>query len=199
MTRPVLQQRSVTHRVPGLVDDQRGSAAIEFALLAPMMLTLFFGSFEVTNLLMLNLKLTAATEDAANLLAQTRSTNNNVTTTDLSNFATAATMEMTPYSAAPYSTAGLQLAFASVSFPTASGPATLVWHYELNSATEVVLNQTVLETLNNGTTTDSAIIVSSQITYTSPLSYVLGTSYTLTDIAYNRPRYVTSITCTSCP
>jgi Flp pilus assembly protein TadG len=197
MMRPALQ-RAVTHRLPGL-DDRRGSAAIEFALLFPMMLALFFGSFEVTNLLMLNLKLTAATEDAANLLAQTRSTNNNVTTSELSNLSTAATMEMAPYSAAPYSTAGLQLAFASVSFPTASGPATLLWHYELNSAPAVVLNQTVLETLNNGTTSDSAIIVSSQIAYTSPLSWVLGTSYTLTDTAYNRPRYVTSITCTSCP
>jgi Flp pilus assembly protein TadG len=197
MMRPALQ-RAVTHRLPGL-DDRRGSAAIEFALLFPMMLALFFGSFEVTNLLMLNLKLTAATEDAANLLAQTRSTNNNVTTSELSNLSTAATMEMAPYSAAPYSTAGLQLAFASVNFTTASGPATLLWHYELNSAPAVVLNQTVLETLNNGTTSDSAIIVSSQIAYTSPLSWVLGTSYTLTDTAYNRPRYVTSITCTSCP
>src|SRR5580658_3804934 len=65
-----------------LIDDRRGTAAIEFAFIFPVMLTLFFGSFEVTNLLMLNLKLTAATEDASDLLAQTRSSQNNVAPSD---------------------------------------------------------------------------------------------------------------------
>jgi hypothetical protein len=40
--------------------------------------------------------------------------------------------------------------------------------------------------------------VQSQITYSSPLSWVLGKTYTLADIAYNRPRYVLQITCTTC-
>jgi Flp pilus assembly protein TadG len=191
-------ERTLPHRVPGLVDDRRGTAAVEFALLFPVMLALFFGSFEVTNLLMLNLKLTAATEDAADLLAQTRSTSNNVATSDLTNYASAATMEMTPYAAAPYSAQGLQLAFASVNFTGNNGEAQLIWHYELNSAPPVVLDQSVLKPLSNGSSTDSAIVVSSQITYTSPLTWVLGTKYTLTDTAYNRPRYVAQITCTTC-
>jgi Flp pilus assembly protein TadG len=191
-------QRTVAQRARGLVDDRRGAAAVEFALLFPIMLTLFFGSFEVTNLLMLNLKLTAATEDAANLLAEIPSTSNNVTPSQLANYATAAALELTPYNAAPYTTHGLQLAFASVNFTGTNGAAVLIWQFSENSAPAVTLNQSVLTSLNNGSGADTAIFVSSQITYTSPLSYVLGTSYTLTDTAYNRPRYVTSITCTTC-
>jgi Flp pilus assembly protein TadG len=183
-----------------LADDRRGTAAVEFALIFPVMLALFFGSFEITNLLMLNLKLTAATEDAADLLAQTRSNQNNVAVSDLTNYWTAATMEMSPYASAPYSTVGLQLAFASVTF-TGAGAAQVAWHHELNGATPIStasLPQATLQPLNNNSGTDSVIMVQSNIVYKSPLSWVLGTSYTLADIAYNRPRYVLQITCTTC-
>jgi Flp pilus assembly protein TadG len=185
----------------GLVDDRRGTAAIEFALIFPVMLALFFGSFEITNLLMLNLKLTAATEDASDLLAQTRSSQNNVAPSDLNNYWTAATMELSPYASAPYTTAGLQLAFASITFNAGTGAAQIIWHNEQNGATPIstaALPQSVLQPLNNGSGTDSVIMVQSQITYSSPLSWVLGKTYTLADIAYNRPRYVLQITCTTC-
>jgi Flp pilus assembly protein TadG len=185
---------------PGLIGDRRGTAAVEFAFLFPVMLALFFGSFEITNLLMVNLKLTAATEAAADLLAQTRSNNNNVATSDLANYATAATMEMTPYAAAPYTTTGLQLAFAGITFNRNNGPAQIAWHNEQNSATPISIAslQGVLMSLNNNSGTDSVIVVQSQITYSSPLSFVLGKTYVVTDTAYNRPRYVLQITCTTC-
>jgi Flp pilus assembly protein TadG len=187
-------------RASHLVADRRGTAAVEFALIFPVMLALFFGSFEITNLLMLNLKLTAATEDAADLLAQTRSSQNNVAPSDLNNYWTAATMEMTPYAAQPYTSIGLRLAFAGVTF-TGAGAAQVAWHNEQNGATPIStasLPQATLQPLNNNSGTDSVIMVQSQITYKSPLSWVLGTSYTLADIAYNRPRYVLQITCTGC-
>jgi Flp pilus assembly protein TadG len=183
-----------------LIDDRRGTAAIEFAFLFPVMLTLFFGSFEITNLLMLNLRLTAATEDAADLLAQTRSNEANVVTSDLTNFWTAATKELAPYAGPPYSTAGLQLAYASVTFNSGNGAAQILWHFEVNGASPLTLNQSVLMPLNNGsiTTPDNVIVVQSQIAYSSPVSYVLGKTYTLSDTAYNRPRYVPQVTCTTC-
>jgi Flp pilus assembly protein TadG len=185
----------------GLVGDRRGTAAVEFALIFPVMLALFFGSFEITNLLMLNLKLTAATEAASDLLAQTRSNQNNVAPSDLANYYTAAKMEMAPYAGQPYTTQGLRLAFAVINFNGNNGSATVLWHNEQNGATPIStgsLAQGVLMQLNNGSGTDSVVMVQSNITYTSPLSWVLGTSYTLADIAYNRPRYVLQITCTTC-
>jgi Flp pilus assembly protein TadG len=184
----------------GIVDDRRGTAAVEFALLFPVMLALFFGSFEITNLLMLNLKLTAATETAADLVAQTRSNESNILPSDLTNYSTAASMVMTPYATAPYTTVGLKLAYAGITF-TAGGQAQVAWHHEINGATAITsgsLNQAVLDPLNNGSGTDSLIMVQSQITYSSPLSWVLGQTYTLADTAYNRPRYVLQVTCTTC-
>jgi Flp pilus assembly protein TadG len=190
--------RNGAHR---LIDDRRGTAAIEFAFIFPVMLTLFFGSFEITNLLMLNLKLTAATEAASDLLAQTRSNQNNVAPSDLNNYWSAATMEMSPYAGQPYTTVGLKLAFASITFNAQTGAAQVLWHNEQNGATAIntaSLPQSVLMPLNNGSGTDSLIMAQSQITYSSPLSWVLGKTYTFTDTAYNRPRYVLQITCTTC-
>jgi Flp pilus assembly protein TadG len=181
-----------------LIDDRRGTAAIEFAFIFPVMLTLFFGSFEVTNLLMLNLRLTAATEDAADLLAQTRSDDIPIPTSDLTNYWTAATKEMAPYAGTPYSTVGLQLAYASVTFNSGNGAAQILWHFEVNGASPLTLNQSVLMPLNDGSSTDNVIVVQSQIAYSSPVSYVLGKTYTLSDTAYNRPRYVAQVTCTTC-
>jgi hypothetical protein len=55
-----------------------------------------------------------------------------------------------------------------------------------------------LQPLNNGSGTDSLVMVQSLLTYNSPISWVLGSTYTLTDTAYNRPRYVLQVTCTAC-
>jgi Flp pilus assembly protein TadG len=183
----------------GLIDDRDGTAAVEFALLFPVMLTLFFGSFEISNLAMANLKLTAATESAADLVAQTRANTPNVAPSDIDNFSNAAAMVMAPYAKAPYST-GAKLAFADITF-TAGGVAQVTWHHEENGATAITnasLNQALLQPLNNGSGQDSLIMVQSQLIYNSPISWVLGKTYTLTDVAYNRPRYVLQVTCTTC-
>jgi Flp pilus assembly protein TadG len=184
-TLPMLQRELILRR--------EGTAAVEFALLMPVMLTLFFGAFEITNLLMVNLKLTAATEAAADLVAQTRSQTPNIAPSDIGNFTTAADLVITPYAAS-----GLKLAYAGLTYNSNGNPQ-VAWHYEENGATAITtgaLNQTLLQGLGSGTA--SVIMVQSTYNYTSPFSWVLGTTYTLGDIAYNRPRYVTQVTCTTC-
>jgi hypothetical protein len=42
-------------------------------------------------------------------------------------------------------------------------------------------------------TTDSLIIVTLTYSYSSPLSYILNSAYTLTESAFNRPRYVSCV------
>jgi Flp pilus assembly protein TadG len=48
--------------------DQSGLAAVEFALIFPIMLLLFLGSFETTNLVLAYMKLEASAETAADLV-----------------------------------------------------------------------------------------------------------------------------------
>ena len=52
--------------------DRSGTAAVEFALVLPGLLTLCIGSYEAANLILADLKLEAAAETAADLVAQSK-------------------------------------------------------------------------------------------------------------------------------
>ena len=181
-----------------LIADRDGAVAIEFALIFPMMFTLFMGSIEVTNLLMANLKTTAATEAASDLLAQTRASSNTTNKAGLDSYNVAAGDTMSPFP-----TSGLKVAFASIVFDASSNPS-VGWHYEENSApaiTTASLDTATLKKLLENTaspTSDSVVMVKATYVYSSPISFVLGKTYTFTDIAYNHPRYVPKVACTDC-
>jgi Flp pilus assembly protein TadG len=184
-----------------LAADRSGTAAVEFALLFPIMMMLFLGTYEVENVLLAQLKLTAAAETAADLVAQTTiaggaAGNGTLQTSDFTTFTNAAADVMMPL---PTGTNGsaLQIAFASVTYST--GTPVIDWHVEKNGATPITVanvpNNQSLSSLGNAAvgSYDSVIVVQVQYTYNSPLSYVLNTSYTLAESAFNRPRYVTCI------
>jgi Flp pilus assembly protein TadG len=163
----------------GLINGRDGAVAVEFALIFPVMLTLFLGSFELSNLYMANLKLTAATETVADLAAQTP----NLAPADIDSFNIAAGWVMTPYPSS-----GLKLAFAGISYDASSNPQ-VAWHREENGAAAITtgsLDQALLKRLGSGG--DSLVMVQSQYAYNSPISFVLGKTYTFTDTAYNLPR-----------
>lgn len=172
-----------------LLDSREGAVAVEFALIFPVMLTLFLGSFEVTNLLSANLKMTAAAETAADLAAGATS----LTPAQIDSFGAAATLVMTPL--AP---SGFKLAFASVVYRGPGSTPLVAWHHEQNGAAPITsrgLDGATLEKLGSG----SVILVQATYDYSSPLSFVLSKTYTLTDKAYDRPRYVEEVSCGGCP
>jgi Flp pilus assembly protein TadG len=180
-----------------LARNNSGMAAVEFALLMPALFTLLIGSFETSNLLLAYLKLESAAETAADLVAQTdvkdgANHDGVLQSTDFTNITNAVGQVMTPLS-----TANLKIAYASITFNT--GTAVINWHAETNSATPISLvnlpggvTATTMGTASSGST-DSLIVV--QLTYpnTSPLSSYFNTNYTLTEWAYNRPRYVSCV------
>jgi hypothetical protein len=91
----------------------------------------------------------------------------------------------------------LKIAFASVTYKT--GSAVIDWHTEVNSATPItttnIPNNTSLANLGNQAngSTDSVIIVALTYSYSSPFTYMLSSSYTLTESAFNRPRYMNCV------
>jgi Flp pilus assembly protein TadG len=157
------------------------------------MLLLFLGSFETTNLVLAYMKLEASAETAADLVAQTR-VNTILQSTDFTNIANAAKQILTPL---PTSGSVLKIAFASVTYNT--GSAVIDWHTEVNSATPIttanIPNNTSLANLGNQAngSTDSVIIVTLTYSYSSPFTYMLSSSYTLTESAFNRPRYMNCV------
>src|SRR5208282_2120554 len=111
--------------------DRSGTAAVEFALILPGLLIMVFGSYEVANLILADLKLEAATETASDLVAQTR-INTVLQAADFTNITNAATQVMTPF---PTGSNQLKIAYASVTYST--GAPVIDWHVEVNSATPI--------------------------------------------------------------
>jgi Flp pilus assembly protein TadG len=174
-----------------LANDRTGTAVVEFAMLLPVLLTLFIGSFETANLLLAYLKLEAAAETAADLVGQT-SVNTVLQSTDFNNITNAVDQVMTPLS-----TTGLKVAYASITYST--GTAVINWHTEINAATPITVgslpggvNSATLGSATSGST-DSVIVVRLTYPYLSPVSHVLQTNWTLTESAFNRPRYVSCV------
>jgi hypothetical protein len=101
---------------------------------------------------------------------------------------------MTPF---PTSSNQLKVAYASVTYNT--GSPVINWHVEVNSATPIsaasLPNSASAANLGNETagSTDSVIVAQLTYSYSSPVSYVLHSSYTLSEAALNRPRYMSCV------
>jgi Flp pilus assembly protein TadG len=180
--------RVMLRRLITLLWDRGGVAAVEFGLLLPLLLTLFIGSFETGNLLLAYMKTEQAAEMAADLVAQT-APNYALQSTDFTNITNAVDQAL-----APLPTGGLEIAFASVTYNT--GTPVIDWHTEINGAAAITINSLPngvnASTIGNASSgsTDSIIVVQLTYPYTSPVSFVLNTNWTLTKAAFNRPRYV---------
>jgi Flp pilus assembly protein TadG len=83
-----------------LLENTSGIAAIEFAMILPIMLVLFFGTVEISNGVAVYRKVTLMAHTLADLTSQSQEVQS---TTDLPNFFAASTGVMMPYSSTPIS------------------------------------------------------------------------------------------------
>lgn len=80
--------------------NERGSAAVEFAVIVPIMLTLFFGVVEFSSGIAVDRKVTLVARTMSDLTSQSSC----VTQTDLDGFTITGKSIMTPYSTTPLNT-----------------------------------------------------------------------------------------------
>src|SRR5262245_44457481 len=73
ISRLALQLR---RRLQRLAHDQRGVSAVEFAMLLPLMLTLYLGAVEISQAVAVDRKVTLAARSVADLVAQVTTVNN---------------------------------------------------------------------------------------------------------------------------
>jgi len=90
-----------------ILRDDRGNATMDFAFLVPILLMLFIGVVEITNILRLDQKVVAATQTAADLVTQRRS----VTHAELNDILTAVELIFEPFAAAPHSVGIVSVVF----------------------------------------------------------------------------------------
>ena len=88
----------VRRRAAALIADCGGVAAVEFAVILPVMLVAFFGTLEISSGVAVDRKITLVARTLSDLTSQTK---DSVADTDLQNFFAAASSILTPYTVTP--------------------------------------------------------------------------------------------------
>jgi Flp pilus assembly protein TadG len=175
-----------------LAQDESGLAAVEFALILPVMLIMFFGIFETSQALSARADVVNLTSAAADLVAQ----ESTATAADISNVYAAASTMLAPYPSAGakrpsiritsiIDDGGAQHTTGTVGwFCTQSGSGTL----SAAPSGQITLPQPMM------TTGGSVIRVEVSYKYTSPTTQSITGPITMNSVFYTRPRRAMQIT-----
>lgn len=183
MTCVTTWMRSIEHRMRCLAADQRGVSAVEFAMLLPLMLSLYLGSVELSQGIAANRKVTLTARTVADLVSQVAS----VSASDISNSLNASAAVM-----APYPSSNLKVTVSSVTID-ANKKATIAWSCTLNGTAHGTGSSVTLPTAL--LVASSSLIWSEvQYAYTPTIGYVVSGTLNLHDQIYMRPRQSDSVT-----
>lgn len=175
-----MRSRSIHHFLRG----ERAASAIEFALVFPVMLVLFFGAVELGSALIADRKAASVAASVADLVAQGRTINDG----QIDDIFDAANALM-----APFDPSEITIVVSSIYYDTNSNTTKVRWSEALN-ASALTPNTTV--TLPTGILTSAAnSIIMSTITYFYKTSYgqFLTQGVTMSDTFYARPRLATEV------
>ncbi len=163
--------------------DRRGVSAVEFALIAPFLITLYLGGVEVTQAVSVNRKTTLVAHTVADLVAQDTNVSNSEMTDILAASATVAS---------PYTTSNLKVTVSSITID-AAGTATIDWSDSLNGTKRatgsVITLPSALAVANS-----SLIWGEVSYSYTPMFGWVMTGMLTLSDTIYMRPRITNTVT-----
>lgn len=188
---------SVCCRARDFRRDARGMAAVEFAMILPMMLMILFGTIQVSTGVAVDRKVTVLTRTISDLISQASS----ITDTDISNSFAMGAAIMTPYSSTPMKAKISQIYI---------DPTTLVAKVKWSKATNTsahACNEVV--TVPTGLAIGGTYLIMSEVNY--DFQPVVGFNINLgfaspvfpfSETTYTRPRqtsqvnYPTAPTCT---
>lgn len=200
MLNSLIHLRRATAR---LVRDKRGFAAVEFAMIVPLMLVMFFGTVEFTSGVAVKRKVSMLTQSLADLVSRYPS----VSDTDIANFNVIADAMMSPYSSTP-----LKATISEVYIDPSTGAARVQWSKgdvprAVSSTVAVPANLIARDSVTNAITPDQYLIFTEgSYLYQPAVGYVMAKAgLTLSDKMYMRPRvlscvvYPTQTTLPACP
>lgn len=180
-------------RVRSLLHDPSGLAAVEFAMVFPIMVMLYFGVVEFSSAIAVDRKATQVARTLSDLTSQSAS----VADADLLSFGQAAKAIMTPYPASP-----LVSAITEVYVDASTGVARVQWSKGLTISTtgDVAIAATAPHNPGDVVVLPTSLVVAkgtyviwSEVTYTytPAVGYMLAkTGKVFNDVAYTRPRLV---------
>jgi Flp pilus assembly protein TadG len=182
--------RRLSARLRALRDDRRGVSAVEFALIAPVMIGMLFGSADLSLALMADRKVTLAVSTVSDLVAQ----DDEVNCAELDRIYAAATAILAPFSTTP---ATLRVTMVNDN----SGTPRAVWSDTAEFGAVGTCNPTPNAVVNASLTTHDARlrqlvtstngVIMGEISYAYPsnLTNMIGSgSITMSETFFLRPR-----------
>ena len=180
--------------------DQNGVAAVEMAFIFPVMLILYFGLVDATNLLSANRRVTLTSSTIADLVTQAAAT---VTTAELDGYFNA-----TKHIMEPFDSSQMGMEMFSYGFDPSANDEVLLWEYrsalatgadgnakQCGSAPSITTEMETLMASGNG-------LILARVCYdwSSVSANAFGfSSVTVEDQMILRPRQSSIIDCSDCP
>jgi Flp pilus assembly protein TadG len=161
-----------------------GVAAVEFALLAPVLLLVYFGTVQVTQGVMLNRKTTLAAATVGNIVAQYTTISKSQQLPDILN---ASSLIFAPYSASASNIVVSSLAVDSL------GHATVAWSDGLNTSGRTV-GQAVAIPSGFAVANTTVILSEAYYAYSPTIDFLHAGAINMYAPVFMSPRAATTIT-----
>jgi Flp pilus assembly protein TadG len=171
-------------RLFAFLRDATGTATIEFALVVPLMVVLFCGSWELSQGVICYLKLIDAADTVVDIVSQQKT----LTAANVDDVFTAAKLVMLPNAGT-----AMGMAVVSVKYKAGTGVAAVDWQQTRGGATALTSAQITTLSTGLGNAGESVIITQVTYNYSSLLKLVLPNAINLAANAMQRPRLVAAI------
>lgn len=161
-----------------LCRDRRGVSAVEFAMVAPLMIALYLGCAEISDGVAIDRKVSLTAAALANLASQATT----ITSTDMTNILDASSAILSPYSGTP-----LKMSVSCINFD-ASKNMTVKWTALRNASAPTITVPNALKVANT-----QLIYAEVSYAYTPTVGYTITGSLTLSDHMFMAPRITAPI------
>jgi len=167
--------------------DQRGVSAVEFALLAPVMIAFYFGVAEFCQVYIAQKRIAHTASIVADMIAQT----DRMSTGEIDDIFGVGQIVIKPYSGTT-----LKMRVSSVTRDP-NGVAKVDWSRGDNMAARNAGDTITIPAglIENG---ESVIVSESNYGYSSPVGFIIKSTLPLRSTFYLRPRRVDKVICTDC-
>lgn len=171
-----------------MIRDRRGAAAVEFAIITPAILTIFFGTAEVSTGVAIDRKVVMTARSLSDLVAQSMIVND----ADMTNIFNAASAVMSPYSTATE----LHVKVSAVNIDS-KGVATIGWSKASNSTARAA---GAVVTIPSALAMPNSQLIWSEITYDykPSVGYFITGTLNLSDQFFARPRQSSTVCWVTC-
>jgi Flp pilus assembly protein TadG len=170
----------IPHRIGCFVRDRRGVSAVEFALLAPLMIALYLGCVEISDGVSADRKVSLVAGAVANLSAQVTT----ISTTDMDNILDASSAIIQPYSSG-----NLSVVVSCLNID-GSNNVKVKWSATRNGTARSAGSSYTFESVSSALNVANTQLILAEVTYnyTPIFGYTITGTLALSDHMFMSPR-----------